>query len=143
MFNLYFNSLKMITINYQKRKNVELFKSFEEPTSLFLSKTQNYIPIYKRFFTLNSTNYNGINLNNKWFISNIKPKKANIENNDNIFKCKVKNTNTNKIKDIEIFFKMAPLLDPYKYMIGKYDVNNSNLFNNDSISLIKRLFLMK
>lgn len=119
----------MITINYQKRKNVELFKSFEEPTSLFLSKTQNYIPIYKRFFTLNSTNYNGINLNNKWFISNIKPKKANIENNDNIFKCKVKNTDTNKIKDIEIFFKMAPLLDPYKYMIGKYDVNNSNLFN--------------
>lgn len=119
----------MITINYQKRKNLELFKSFEEPTSLFLSKTQNYIPIYKRFFTLNNTNYNGINLNNKWFISNIKPKKGNIENNDNIFKCKVKNTDTNKVKDIEIFFKMAPLLDPYKYMIGKYDVDNSNLFN--------------
>ena len=119
----------MITINYQKRKNIELFKSFEEPTSLFLSKTQNYIPIYKRFFTLNNTNYNGINLNNKWFISNIKPKKGSIENNDNIFKCKVKNTDTNKVKDIEIFFKMAPLLDPYKYMIGKYDVNNSNLFN--------------
>ena len=34
--NLYFNSLKMIAINYQKRKNIELFKRFEEPTSLFL-----------------------------------------------------------------------------------------------------------
>ena len=51
--NLYFNSLKMIAINYQKRKNIELFKRFEEPTSLFLSKTQNYIPIYARFFNLN------------------------------------------------------------------------------------------
>ena len=58
----------MITINYQKRKNTELFKHFEEPTSLFLSKTQNYIPIYTRFFNLNDNNYNSINLNNKWYI---------------------------------------------------------------------------
>ena len=61
----------MITINYQKRKNIELFKKFEEETSLFLSKTQNYIPIYNRFFDANETNYNNINLNNKWYISNI------------------------------------------------------------------------
>ena len=26
------------------------------------------------------------------------------------------------------FFKMAPLLDPYKYLIGKYNVNDENLF---------------
>ena len=52
-------------INYQKRKNQELFKSLEEPNTLFLSKTQNYIPIYKRFFSLNETNYNSINLNVK------------------------------------------------------------------------------
>ena len=116
----------MLTINYQKRKNTELFKSFEEPESLFLSKTQNYIPIYKRFFSLNDTNYNSINLNNKWYISNIE---SQIEDNDNLFMCRVKNIDSNKIKDKEIFFKMAPLLDPYKYMIGKYDITNSNLFN--------------
>ena len=124
--NLYFNSLKMIAINYQKRKNIELFKRFEEPTSLFLSKTQNYIPIYSRFFNLNDNNYNSINLNNKWYISNINEK---IEDNDNLFMCRIKNTNTNKVKDREVFFKMAPLLDPYKYMIGKYDITNTNLFN--------------
>ena len=124
--NLYFNSLKMIAINYQKRKNIELFKRFEEPTSLFLSKTQNYIPIYARFFNLNDNNYNSINLNNKWYISNINEK---IEDNDNLFMCRIKNTNTNKVKDREVFFKMAPLLDPYKYMIGKYDITNTNLFN--------------
>jgi hypothetical protein len=118
----------MITINYQKRKNNELFKHFEEPTSLFLSNTQNYIPIYTRFFNLNDTNYNGINLNNKWFISNINTE-GKIEDNDNLFMCRIKNIDTNKVKDREIFFKMAPLLDPYKYMIGKYDITNQKLFN--------------
>ena len=80
----------MISINYQKRKNIELFKHFEEPTSLFLSKTQNYIPIYARFFNLNDTNYNSINLNNKWFISSINTER-NDEENDNIFMCRIKN----------------------------------------------------
>jgi len=118
----------MITINYQKRKNSDLFKNFSEPNSLFLSKTQNFIPIYTRFFNLNDTNYNSINLNNKWFISNITPE-SKIQDNNNLFMCRIKNTDTNKVKDKEVFFKMAPLLDPYKYMIGKYDVSNSKLFN--------------
>ena len=108
----------MSMIHYQKRKNTELFESLEEPTSLFLSKTQNYIPIYSRFFNLNDTNYNSINLNNKWFISNINAE-GKIENNDNLFMCRIKNVENNKVKDREVFFKMAPLLDPYKYMIGK------------------------
>jgi hypothetical protein len=116
----------MISINYQKRKNTELCKKFEEPTSLYLSNTQNYIPIYKKFFNLNDTNYNSINLNNKWFISNIDTKNG---DDDNIFMCRIKNVNTNKVKDKEIFFKFAPLLDPYKYMIGKYDITNPKLFN--------------
>ena len=121
----------MISINYQKRKNTDLFKRFEEPTTLFLSKTQNYIPIYTRFFNLNDTNYNSINLNNKWFISNIESKDAIDEDafeNRNIFNCRIKNTDNNKVKDREVFFKMAPLLDPYKYMIGKYDVTDQTLF---------------
>lgn len=118
----------MITINYQKRKNIELFKHFEDPNSLFLSKTQNYIPIYSRFFNLNDNNYNSINLNNKWYISSINPE-GNVEDNDNLFMCRIKNIHTNKMKDREVFFKLAPLLDPYKYMIGKYDISNPKLFN--------------
>ena len=35
-----------------------------------------------------------------------------------------KNIDNQKVKDKEIFFKMAPLLDPVKYLIGKYDVND-------------------
>jgi hypothetical protein len=133
----------MITINYQKRKNIELFKRFEEQNTLFLSNTQNYIPIYTRFFNLNETNYNSINLNNKWYISNIESKdqiESEEESNNssqisnNLFNCRIKNVETNKIKDREVFFKMAPLLDPYKYMIGKYDILNAKLFNLPKLS---------
>lgn len=116
----------MININYQKRKNTELFKSFEHPDSLYLSNTQNYIPIYTRFFNLNDKNYNSITLNNKLFLSDIK---SAVEDSHNIFNCRIKNIDTNKAKDREVFFKLAPLLDPYKYMIGKYDISNPTLFN--------------
>ena len=116
----------MIDINYQKRKNHELLKSLEDSKSLFLSKTQNYIPIYQKFFTLNESNYNSINLNHKWYISSVKGK---IDDHSNIYYCRIKNVDTQKTKDRDIFFKMAPLLDPYKYLIGKYDVHDKNLFN--------------
>jgi len=121
----------MVNVNYQKRKNLELFKSLEDSKSLFLSNTQNYIPIYKRFFELNDTNWNSINLNNKWYISNIKESD---EENSNVFNCKIKNINTQKTKDKDVFFKLAPLLDPYKYLIGKYDINNKDLFKLPDIN---------
>ena len=77
----------MINVNYQKRKNVELFKSLEDSESLFLTKAQNYIPIYTKFFSLNDNNYNNINLNNKWYISSV-----NEPNEDDIhlYNCKLK-----------------------------------------------------
>lgn len=60
---------EIFNITYQKRKNAELFQSLEKIANV--SKLQNYIPIYSRFFSLNLQNYNSINLNNKWFISNV------------------------------------------------------------------------
>ena len=116
----------MINLNYQKRKNTELFKSLETPESLFLSNAQNYIPIYKRFFSLNESNYNSINLNNKWYISSVNDKNT---DDDHLFICRIKNINTNKVKEKEVFFKMAPLLDPYKFLIGKYNISDPNTFN--------------
>ena len=80
----------MIKVNYQKRKNTELFKSLEDPNSLFLSKTQNYIPVYNKFFELNESNYNNINLNHKWYISSINESN---EDNKNLYNCRIKNIN--------------------------------------------------
>jgi hypothetical protein len=112
----------MFSVNYQKRKNINLFTKFQTNKKINLSNVQNYIPIYDRFFSLNNTNYNSINLNHLWSISDIKEKDG--EKSENIFNCKLKN-----ISDIEdftmtqkVFFKMAPLLDPFKYIVGKYAI---------------------
>ena len=110
-------------VNYQKRKNIDLFNNLAKPESLFITDTQNYIPIYTRFFSLNDSNYNSVNLNHQRYISSVN-KSAN-----NDYKCKLKNiNNNNNVADTKVFFKMAPLLDPYKYLIGKYNVNDTQLF---------------
>ena len=122
----------MINVNYQKRKNGDLFKCLENPNGLFLSDLQNYIPIYTKFFSLNETNYNNINLNHHWYVSKILNKQ---HNNDYIFSCELKNI-LNPEFNIEqkTFIKMAPLLEPYKYLFGKYsNCDNLNLFNLPSL----------
>ncbi len=121
----------MINVNYQKRKNLELFKCLEKPETLFLSNAQNYIPIYNKFFTLNDSNYNSINLNNKWYISNVNDGD---EEDFHLFNCRLKNIQNNKVKDKDVFFKMAPLLDPFKYLIGKYNLNDKKLFTLPKIN---------
>ena len=100
----------MIQPNYQKRKNLELFKCFENPAGLHLSHVQNYNPVYKRIFSLNDTNYNNINLDNKLYITSVSYN-ANDED-EKSYNCRVKNIINNKSKDCDVFFKMAPLLDP-------------------------------
>ena len=124
------NTLK---INYEKRKNSELFKSFQNEELTFLSQVQNYIPIYKRFFLLNDTNYNSLNLNHPWFLTTIK---NNVDDSKNLYSCSIQHSESRKIKKKNVFFKMAPLLDPFKFLIGKYNVNDPTLlklpnFNSD------------
>ena len=50
--------------SYNKRDNSKLFSSLEKKDSANISKIQNYIPLYNKFFTLNQSNYNNINLDN-------------------------------------------------------------------------------
>jgi len=118
------------TLNYLKRKNIELFKTLEKQDILFLSKTQNYIPIYNRIFSLNNSNYNSINLNHKWYLYNIKNSIDTNSDTKKIFQCRIKNTETDEIKNKTVFIKLAPLLDPYKYLVGKYsNICDDKLYN--------------
>jgi hypothetical protein len=111
-------------VNYQKRKNTELFTSLAKPNKLFITDMQNFIPIYSRFFSLNETNYNSINLNHDWHLSNVNK----YDEEKNVYKCKLNNILGNKTREANVFFKMAPLLDPYKYLIGKYNAQDEQLF---------------
>lgn len=117
-------------VNYKKRKNNELFKCLE---NFDLVKTQNYIPIYTKHMLLNDTNYNSINLNHEWYITNVF---NNIDGKQNLYKCNLKNSTDDKIKakTKNVFCKMAPLLDPIKFLIGKYDITDTALMNLPTIS---------
>ena len=101
----------MFELSYIKNKNEKFFNYLLEKSDF--SKLQNYIPIYEKFFNLNDTNYSSINLENRWLMDDIVEKKT-----DNKFVCSIKNGNciTNK----NSFFKYSPILDPIKYLVGKY-----------------------
>lgn len=109
-------------INYKKNKNSELFDKIKTEEFLNLENPQNYIPLYERFFKFNETNYNSINLNNVYKLETLTEKIGYSKFNGIIV-----DSSNNKINK-KIFFKYSPLVDPTKYMIGKYN-NKDSSFN--------------
>jgi|688.fasta_scaffold17067_13 hypothetical protein len=120
-------------LHYEKRKNNKFFENIQSNKKIQMSMMQNFIPIYSNFFSLNETNYNNINLNHTWYITKIFNKDY---HNDNIFSCEFKNISNPEFKmEQKTFVKMAPLLEPYKYLFGKYNnCDVSDLFNLPSLT---------
>ena len=83
-------------LKYRKNKVPDLGKH------LNVLSLQNYVPLYKRFFSLNSTNWNSINLDNPVLELSVR---------DDSLYC----------NDTPLFFKFSPLLDPLKYLTGSYE----------------------
>ena len=110
----------MFTINYKKNENDTLFKNFNNENLTNIKQCQNYVPIYDNFFKLNPNNFNSINLNNKNIILELKNK-----NTEQVFDCIVKCNEKNETK--KTFIKFSPLLDPIKYLTGKYKETNIKL----------------
>ena len=102
----------MFDLFYKKNNNSSLFGYLEKNG---FSAIQNYNPLYSRFFNLDENNYNNINLNNRYSISCIENR-----NTNNIFSIKVTDEKDNSTKKFNSFFKFSPLLDPVKFMVGKY-----------------------
>lgn len=104
-------------LHYNKNDNTELFLDFENSNLVNVRCPQSYIPIYNNFFSLNNTNYNHINLNQKYSLFRINEKKS-----ENKYLSLVKQFESDdKELNKEVFFKFSPLFDPIKFMIGKYD----------------------
>jgi hypothetical protein len=70
---------------------------------------QHYNPIYSCFFELNETNVQKTTLKHKYAIHDLQT---------------VVDTETGELVPKSVFIKFSPLLDPVKYMIGKYDVSS-------------------
>jgi hypothetical protein len=98
----------MFPLAYNKNKTHNLFKQMESrlPSTL----TQNYIPIYTKYFSLNQDNYNNINLNQCHGICEIVTRET-----ENIYTILTTDGATRAS-----FFKYSPLIDPGKYLVGKY-----------------------
>ena len=100
----------MFKIYYKKNDNTKLFDCFKE---IGIINPQNYIPIYNKFFSLTETNFKKINLNHKFHIRTAKK-----TTKHNKYTCEL---SSDSQKDTRLcFFKFSPLLDPVKYMVGKY-----------------------
>lgn len=108
-----------IELTYVKNDNKLLFANFEDKKLMDVSKVQNYIPLYNKFFSIKSTNYNNINLNHRFSIKSIDTKLG-YNKFEGVLEDSLDPTNTT-LKKEQIFFKYSPLLDPIKYLMGKYE----------------------
>ena len=108
------------SLNYRKLNTHDFFTSLEE-SELGIVNSKNYIPIYENYFNLNETNYNSINLNQRFYVSAL----SGVVDKNNIQAAVVdvfKSTPESlTIIHKPIFIKFSPLVDPVKYMSGKYE----------------------
>ena len=105
----------MFSLFYQKNNNEFLFKQCEEVVKL--KTIQNYIPLYDKYFSLNTENFKNVNLNHKFHISQVLEKQK-----ENLYSITIFDIqkDSQQLQKIDSFFKFSPLLDPAKYMYGKY-----------------------
>lgn len=97
----------MFDVFYYKPKN----KTFLESLEKTVANIQNYVPIYRAFFDLNETNYNRISFNHKHHI---------VDYNKIVAATTDAAAAVAQPRECDIFIKYSPVLDPIKYMIGKY-----------------------
>lgn len=103
-------------------KEEELYKPFD------IENIQTYNPLYARLFVMNESNYRHTSLQTKY---------------DMVDLHHVKDQN-GVVVEKDVFVKFAPLLEPYRYMIGKYDIENEKYktlpqLNSDSASVDKKM----
>ena len=81
-------------------------------TNCQVRQAQLYNPLFSLFFDLNASNYNSIALNHRYHMTSL---------------GEVADMHTQKTVKKEIFIKYSPLLDPLKYMIGKYNIQDPKI----------------
>ena len=113
-----------MNIDYIKNDNKDLFLQFKNENLSNFTEIQNYIPVYKEFFNLTNKNYKNVNfkLNN-----NLKSLVDKVS--ENKFLCEIENSEKKDIIKKNVYLKFAHLIDPIKYMLGKYkDVDEEKFF---------------
>ena len=110
-FNINYNKiipidLEHLRIQQDNKCGPSTFQPFE------IEQLQAYNPIYSLFFEMTSNNFNSISLNQKYQVKDLEV---------------VYDQESKEEVPISSFIKYAPLLDPIKYLIGKYENMPYNL----------------
>jgi hypothetical protein len=116
----------MTLLGYHKYTQEELetcISAFENHPSLRITDLQLYIPLYRNFFQFNDkiAKYTTLNHTNrllKVLDEGDNPKDISSKNH---YMIQIWNHNREKRENKPAFFKFSPLMDPTKYMIGKYE----------------------
>ncbi|NBY39334.1 MAG: hypothetical protein EBQ66_00060, partial [Flavobacteriia bacterium] len=111
--------MSKIQINYHKPRQIVL-KDLENQAHPMengviydpfkIEGLQSYNPVYSQFFELTENNFNAISLNHRYHIVDLK---------------RVCDRVTGETVEKEPFIKFAPLLDPIRYLIGKYKTDEN------------------
>ena len=118
---------QLIKINYCKPEPIDLImleKQYTEQNPPELSELNNpseyypfaiqdmqlYNPVYSKFFELNAKNFDRIALNHPYHMKDAEH---------------IVDLSNKTVLEKPVFVKFSPLLDPFKFMIGKYDVNDA------------------
>jgi hypothetical protein len=127
------------SLHYRKLNTRDFFCSLED-SELGIKNSKNYIPLYETYFNLNETNYNSINLNQRFYVSAL----SGVVDKNNIQAAVVdafKSTSESlTIVHKPIFIKFSPLIDPVKYMSGKYEILNKtvDILNVPTLSKLEK-----
>uniref|UniRef100_A0A6C0JFC3 Protein kinase domain-containing protein n=1 Tax=viral metagenome TaxID=1070528 RepID=A0A6C0JFC3_9ZZZZ len=119
----YVKSKKLLLESLEKQVELNPIDLENDYNPFRIQNLQNYNPIYSLFFELTESNFNKISLNHKYHFLDM-----------------------NHIVDIEskieyekeVFIKYSPLIDPFRYMTGKYKVETEtvkqlpNPYKNDT-----------
>ena len=125
------SAVSAFQIHYRKHKYTP-----DTIETALLYDIQNYIPIYSRFFDINESNYNGIQLNQRYYLQNIisHPTQTNndCDASDDERAHSLNHLETiiaddcGNTTNVPMFVKYSPLLDPIRYLSGKYDTQPDN-----------------
>jgi hypothetical protein len=125
------NEIPKFTIHYAKHKTVQMSildksgqvtsaEDIEAEYSQFrIESVQNYNPIYDLWFTLDESNYNRISLNHAHHLVDMNT---------------VVELKTKAVSSRPVFIKYSPLLDPIRYMVGKYESCKQPICNLPSLT---------
>jgi hypothetical protein len=129
------------SLYYRKVDNEDFFNSLET-SEIKMRSSMNYMPIYESYFNMNETNYNSFNLNQRYYVSCL----SGVVDRNNIQAGVVDTFKSNEkehsltIEHKPVYIKFSPLLDPLKYLSGKYatmDTDAGADHGNEVISVPK------